>query len=78
MWIELFPNSKLVPLRISDKVPACRQEDEDLLRYRSMRSMAGSIAEAIRRADAMARLELALSLAPVGVPVLAAASRHWM
>jgi hypothetical protein len=38
-------------------------EEEAIARYRSARAMAGVVAEATRRAEAMARLELSLSLA---------------
>ncbi len=62
MWITLPGRRMQWPGPSPREALLSLDEEEGLLRYRTIRTMSGAIEEAARTADAMFRLELSLSL----------------
>jgi hypothetical protein len=76
MFTTLLTNSNPLQRRTWREMSVSRAEDETIRRYLVLRAMAGSVEVAVRRADAMTRLELSLGGAPVRAAVLSAAFPH--
>lgn len=77
MFISVFPTGDVVPRHTSHEAQVSEEEDESIVRFRALTAMARSVGEAMRRADAMTRLELSLRVAPVRSAVPAVAFPHW-
>jgi hypothetical protein len=60
MFSTLLTNSNPLQRRTWREMSVSRAEDETIRRYLVLRAMAGSVEVAVRRADAMTRLELSL------------------
>jgi hypothetical protein len=77
MFISVFPGGDVLPRRRSHEAQVSEEEDESIVRFRALTAMAGSVDEAMRRADAMTRLELSLRVVPVRSAVPAVSLPHW-
>jgi hypothetical protein len=77
MFPSVFVNSNSLQRRTWREVSVSRAEDETIRRYLVLRAMAGSVEVAVRRADAMTRLELSLGVAPVRHAVPVGVLPHW-
>jgi hypothetical protein len=62
VFVELPAFRKRAAERAFRQAAVSFDEEEAIARYRSSQAMAGAVREATRRAEAMARLELSLSL----------------
>jgi hypothetical protein len=77
MFFAAFPTSNLGQRHALHQARANEEEDENIARFCALTAMARSVDEAMRRADAMIRLELSLYVAPVRSAVQAVAFPHW-